>query len=72
MIEALREGKPAGLPACLYRRPLLLACLDGRSVEMSPVIRELRWRIGAAMLIGEASVQGFERFLAGGRSNTYR
>jgi nucleoside-diphosphate-sugar epimerase len=68
MIEALREGKPAGLPAWLYRRPFLLACLDGRSVETSPAIRELRWRIGAAMLIGEASVQGFERFLASGRS----
>jgi hypothetical protein len=71
MIESLRAGEPIHLPAWLYHWPFLLACLDGRAAEASPAVGELRWRIIAATHMGEASLQGFERFLVGGRSTCW-
>ncbi|WP_165741464.1 NAD-dependent epimerase/dehydratase family protein [Candidatus Thiosymbion oneisti] len=67
MIETMRDGQLAGWRGWVYRSPILLACLERIQSGVHPVADDLRWRIGAATLIAEASVQGFDRFLAMGK-----
>lgn len=68
MVERLRAGTPLDLPSWLFRWPLTLALLDERTVVNSPQLEEFAWRVDAATVISEASVQGAVRFLGSTRS----
>ncbi|MEN8134060.1 MAG: sugar nucleotide-binding protein [Thermodesulfobacteriota bacterium] len=68
MIEKLRAGIPLDLPAWLLQWPVTLALLDDRTFVNSPQLEEFGWRVDAAMILGEASIQGADRFLGDGRS----
>lgn len=63
LIEALRNGTPLCLPAWLTRHPVALAAIDVPRQSASPLNTELSWRLHAAVVLAEASVQGARRFL---------
>lgn len=66
-IEQLKGGVPMDVPGFVLRRPFSLALLDTRAKLASPWQAELDWRINAATVLAEASVQGASRFLGLGR-----
>lgn len=68
-IEDLRGGQDIGLPAWMLNRPATIALLDDRSTQATAKGQEFHWRLDAAIVLAEASVQGATRFLGlGGRS----
>jgi NADH dehydrogenase len=68
-IEDLRGGQAIGLPAWMQKRPATIALLDDRSTQATAKGQEFHWRLDAAIVLAEASVQGATRFLGlGGRS----
>jgi NADH dehydrogenase len=68
MVEKLRAGTPLDLPPRLFQWPTALALLDDRVFANSPPGEEFGWRVDAATVIAEASVQGAVRFLGSARS----
>lgn len=68
MIEKVREGIPLDLPSWLLQCPVALALLDDRSSGKLPQLEEFDWRIDAATVLAEASLQGAVRFLGSSRS----
>ena len=70
LIEALRDGTPLYLPAWLTHHPVALAALDVPMQTASPLNAELSWRLHAAVVLGEASVQGARRFLRYGHASS--
>jgi nucleoside-diphosphate-sugar epimerase len=68
MVEKVRGGTPLDLPSWLLQWPVTFALLDDRSSGNSPQLNELDWRLDAAMVLAEASVQGAVRFLGPVRS----
>ncbi len=69
MVETVRNGLPLELPALLRRWPVMLALLDDRSFARAANGEEFAWRLDAASLLAEASVQGASRFLGIGRGH---
>ena len=68
-IEDLRGGQAMGLPAWMLNRPATIALLDAPSTQATTRGQEFHWRLDAAIVLAEASVQGATRFLGlGGRS----
>jgi nucleoside-diphosphate-sugar epimerase len=64
MIEALRSGVPLCLSKWLIHCPTGLALFDTSSQHVNPASPELNWRLHAAIVLAEASVQGATRFIA--------
>nr|BAM15179.2 hypothetical protein [uncultured microorganism] len=71
MIETLRKGTPLSFPPWLFRNPVALALMDDRGFVNSLPGEEFGWRVDAAAVIAEASVQGASRFIGGGRSTPF-
>lgn len=63
MIETLRAGIPLDMPDWSLRWPTTLALLDDRAFVNLISVEEFSWRLDAATVIAEASVQGSVRFL---------
>ena len=68
MIEELRMGAPVDIPTWLFFWPASLALLDDRKLASSQALKEFCWRVDAATVIAEASLQGAFRFLGSTRS----
>lgn len=65
-IEFLRDGIPLELPVLLLSMPVTIALLDCSAARSTAEGRELAWRLNAAVVLSEASVQGARRFLGAG------
>ena len=63
VIEHLRAGLPLPLPRRALQHPWTLALMEDRSTQSSDSTTEFSWRIDAATVIAEASIQGADRFL---------
>jgi nucleoside-diphosphate-sugar epimerase len=63
-IEELRAGKPLALPPIFLKCPTALALLDDHSFIELQSGSEFGWRVDAATIIAEASVQGVDRFIS--------
>lgn len=64
-VESVRQGRALGLPRSMVVMPALVAAIDSPAILRNH--EELRWRIDAATVIGEASPAGFRRFMRGGQ-----
>lgn len=62
-IEQLKLGKPMNLPLWALNCPQMLALLDDHAFVHSNKGTELAWRLHAATVLAEASIQGSQRFL---------
>jgi uncharacterized protein YbjT (DUF2867 family) len=63
-IEAMRGGRPQNLPRVVLFWPLAAALLDDSATSPVQSDIEFSWRLNAAVVLAEASVQGARRFLA--------
>lgn len=70
-IEDLRGGQAIGLPEWMLHVPATLALLDNHSIQDSTKGQELCWRLDAATVLAEASVQGAARFLGLGERSGF-
>lgn len=61
-MDSLRNGIPLGIPSWLIKLPLFIGLIDCR-IGPTPWKTEFQWRLGAATLLSEASVDGAKRFL---------
>ncbi len=67
-IEQVRDGQAIHLPEFALRAPLTIALLDDRAAFPTPMKLEFTWRLNAAVVLAEASVQGARRFLGLGET----
>jgi len=63
VIEKMREGKSLGLPQFIYKQPLLMGFLDSPPYAQIRKNNEFIWRLDAATLLAEATIQGATSFL---------
>lgn len=70
-VESLKMGQPLLLPKMILRTPALLALLDGNNAITPSFLTDLDWRLNAAMALGEASPQGYLRFLYTAKSRNF-
>jgi nucleoside-diphosphate-sugar epimerase len=70
-MEALRGGQPLHIPALILQMPVSIALLDDPSFLLRTQANELTWRLNAAVVLSEASVQGAYRFLAIGKRSGF-
>jgi len=63
VIEKMREGKSLGLPQFIYKQPLLIGFLDSSPYAQIRKNNEFIWRLDAATLLAEATIQGATSFL---------
>jgi len=63
VIEKMREGKPLGLSQLIYKQPLLMGFLDSQPYAQIRKNNEFIWRLDAATLLAEATIQGATSFL---------
>lgn len=70
-IESARGGQPLYLPELLLRMPVAIALLDDSSLLSTPSGADFSWRLNAAVVLAEASVQGARRFLAIGEPSGF-
>lgn len=63
VIEKMREGKPLGFPQFIYKQPLLMGFLDNPLYAQIRKNNEFIWRLDAATLLAEATIQGADSFL---------
>jgi uncharacterized protein YbjT (DUF2867 family) len=66
-IERVRGGQPLYLPEFVLRLPVAIALLD----NVVPAGSDFSWRLDAAVMLAEASVQGARRFLAIGETSGF-
>ena len=59
----MREGKPLGLSQFIYKQPLLMGFLDSQAYAQISKNNEFIWRLDAATLLAEATIQGATSFL---------
>jgi nucleoside-diphosphate-sugar epimerase len=64
VIEKMREGKSLGLPQFIYKLPLLIGFLDSPPYAQIRKNKEFFWRLDAATLLAEATIQGATLFLS--------
>lgn len=71
VIEALRSGDPLGFSGAVIRFPFLIFFIDTfAKFKISTQFREFTWRLGAMVLIAEASPVGAQRFLGANEKPT--
>ena len=70
-METLRGGQPLHIPALILDMPVSVALLDDPSLLLRTQADEFTWRLNAAVVLSEASVQGAYRFLAIGKPSGF-
>jgi NADH dehydrogenase len=71
VIEALRSDKPLGFTGAVIRFPFLIFFIDTFArLKRIDQFREFSWRLGAMVMIAEASPIGAQRFLGTNEDST--
>jgi len=71
VIEALRNDKPLGFSGTVIRFPFLIFFIDTFArLKIDDHFREFSWRLGAMVVIAEASPIGAQRFLGTNEDST--
>jgi NADH dehydrogenase len=66
-VETVRDGSALDLPCLFLKRPVLISLLDGRCWKNVDKGKEFTWRLDAATLLAEATIQGASSFMGSGR-----
>ncbi len=70
-IEIMKGGLPLHLPEFVLRWPMAIALLDDAATLSTSSGANFVWRLNAAVVLAEASVQGARRFLAIGDTSGF-
>jgi NADH dehydrogenase len=63
MRELLHDGNPVSFPTLMNKWPVFVSLIDYQTLTDSPQQQIFNWRIDAATVIAEASIEGANRFL---------
>lgn len=70
-IEQMRGGHSLPIPSFLFLAPVTIALLDHTPSQPTRLEQEFIWRLNAAVVLAEATVQGARRFLGIGENTSF-